>query len=65
MSIVVVHSLIVAISALLFFIRHVASCYPPHVAKFMHARPQEKVGEAPEATVAMEKLNEVEEPCLL
>ena len=49
------------LSAILFM----ASCYPPHGAKFMHARPQEKVGEAPEADVVVAGQKQVEEPCLL
>jgi hypothetical protein len=57
--------MIVSISALTLFTRHVGSCCPPLVAKFVHARPQEKVGEAPEADVVIAVQNQVEEPRLL
>jgi hypothetical protein len=57
--------MIVSISALSLFTRHVASCCPPLVVKFMHARPQEKVGEAPEAEVVIAVQKQVEEPRLL
>ena len=65
MSIVKAHLLIFSISALLLFTCDVASFYPPQVAKFMHARPQGKVGGAPETDVVMAEPREVEEPRLL
>ena len=65
MSLFVVHSLIVSISALFLFTCHVAIRCPSLVAMIMHARPQEKVGEAPEADVVMAGLKQVEEPRFL